>query len=128
MTAPITVPDHRFVARLEPIDQREPAPAPRAGSWFITHPLGRPAGNTYTEVSFTPTVLAALHGLPLDPQLDLAAYVRAILDAVVRAVAVELYGTAWAFTYGPEHPPQSLARREAGRRELVTVEVVEVLS
>ena len=103
----------RHVARLEPIDQRASGSPARPGSWFITHRLGRPAGGTYTEVAMP------AHAEALD---------RAVLETVVRAVAVELYGSAWAFIYGPEQHAEAIARWSSPRRELVVVEVVEVLS
>jgi hypothetical protein len=79
-----------------------------AGSWFVTHPLGRPAGNTYTEVAFAPDVLARQHS-------------PAVLDQVVRSVAVDLYGTAWAFTYPPEDYVDAIERWHMRRRERVVV-------
>lgn len=118
MTA--TPPRVRFIAKLTPIDQFVTGVAPEPNSWFITHPLGKPAGGTYTEVTFTD---AALNGLDRDH-----ARTPAVLEQVVREVAAELYGTAWAFIYGPEQHPDAIARFESPRREHVLVELVEVFS
>lgn len=109
MTAPPRV---RFLARLEPIDQRD-RQQPLTGSWFITHGIGTPAGGTFTEVAIDPAVLG-------DAPRDIA---RAALEQTVRELAVQLYGDSWAFTYDPQHPPA-----EPNRRELVVVTWVEVLS
>jgi hypothetical protein len=92
----------------------DPEPTPGRvlpGSWFITHPLGRPAGNTYTEVAFAP---------------DVAVQPRAVLDEVVRHVARDLYGTAWAFTYPPEDFADAIERYGSRRRERVVVTDLEV--
>jgi hypothetical protein len=87
---------------------------PRPTSWFITHPLGGPAANTFTEVQmpdFTPD------GEKLE---------ESVLDAAVRQIAMQLYGTAYAFTYRPGQYADSIARHRMTRRELVLVSVVEV--
>lgn len=79
------------------------------GSWSITHGLGGPAGGTYTEVRIDDTRLS-----------------DQLAHEVVRRVAVDLYGTAWAFTYPPERFEHALADHGLRRREVVLVEGVEV--
>lgn len=85
--------------------------------WYITHPLGRPAGGTYTEVAFSRTArfAAARHERP-----------DAVLEEVVRRVAVDLYGTAWAFTYRPDQYDDAIGRWQMRRRERVVVTVLNL--
>jgi hypothetical protein len=100
-------------ARLLPFTDGAEHAAVQPGSWFITHPLGKPAGNTYTEVIITPAVQAEEHP-------------EHVIDAVVRRVADELYGRAWAFHYRPEQYADSIERWGMTRRERVAVTSVEV--
>jgi hypothetical protein len=84
------------------------------GAWSITHPLGRPAGGTYTEVAFADEALDELvHATPQQ--------VEAVCEEVTRRVAVDLYGTAWAFTYRPDQYADAIERHHVRRRELVIV-------
>lgn len=85
-------------------------PSPR--SWFITHGFGHPAAGTYTEV-----VIDA----------DAAQLPEHVLDAVVRAVAVELYERHWSFHYRPDEYADAIEQHGIARRERVLVEGVEVL-
>lgn len=80
------------------------------GSWFITHPLGGPAAGTYTEV--------AIEGAERLPER--------VADEVVRRVAIDLYGTRWAFHYRPDQYAGAIGRWGMRRRERVTVTGVEV--
>jgi hypothetical protein len=101
-----------YAAELVPNVDEHAATLP--GSWFVTHPLGKPAGNTYTEVAFAPEVLAAGHS-------------PAVLDTVVRRVASDLYGRAWAFTYPPEDYVDAVGRWHSRRRERVVVTYIDVI-
>lgn len=83
------------------------------GSWYITHGMGKPAQNTYTEVAFTPEVQAAGHP-------------EAVLEEATRKVAADLYGRCWAFTYRPDQYEESIARWRVRRRERVVVTTLEV--
>jgi hypothetical protein len=108
MTAPPTI---HHEARLVP--DVHPHAANLTGSWFITHGFGKPAAGTYTEVAFLPEITET------EPER--------VLDEVVRAVAVELYGTAWAFHYRPDQYADAIGRfPEMRRRERVLVTAVEV--
>jgi hypothetical protein len=75
------------------------------GSWFITHPLGGPAGDTYTEV--------VIH--------QGERYPESMRDDAVRFVATELYGSRWAFHYRPEQFDDAIGRYGLRRRERVFV-------
>jgi hypothetical protein len=79
------------------------------GSWFITHRLGGPARNTYTEVAFDAP--------PPDPL---------IAQEIVRRVAIDLYGTSWAFHYRPDSFEDAIGRWDMRRRERVVVTRIEV--
>lgn len=81
------------------------------GSWYVTHPLGGPAGGTYTEIAFAPGVLA----LELD---------QSVMDDVVREVASSLYGDRWAFAYLPHYFEEAIGRHGLRRRERVFVSEV----
>lgn len=83
------------------------------GSWYITHGFGKPAAGTYTEVALAPDVLAAEH-----PERT--------LEAAVRQIATELYGTAWAFLYPPEEYADAITRWDLRRRERVIITALEV--
>lgn len=75
-------------------------------SWSITHGIGTPAQNTYTEVVL-PDVL------PDDVRPG----------ELVRHAAFETYGRAWAFDYRPEQFDECVGRWGARRRERIVVEV-----
>lgn len=89
-----------------------------ARSWFITHGLGKPAGGTFTEV--------VIDGTPEDD--DGAPLPVEVVEQLVREIAVQLYGTAWAFTYRPDQYADAIGRHGMRRRELVLVDALEVLS
>lgn len=112
MTTPVTV---NYEARLA-----EPDPAARPGgrrahaSWFITFGFGKPAQRTFTEVvlpDFTDS------GEPLTERIK---------DELVRHIANDLYGTAWAFHYRPDQADDALWKYDVRLREHVTVTAVEV--
>lgn len=110
MTAPVTI---HHEARLVPfIDGAEHA-AVQPGSWFVTFGFGRPAQATYTEV-----VLA--------PQVRDAGHPEHVVEEAVRAVVLELYGTAWAFIYRPEQYADAIERHNVKRRERVAITSLEV--
>ena len=100
-------------AKLVPFRDGSEHAAIQSGSWFITHGFGKPAAGTYTEVAFTPEVQAAGHP-------------EHVLDAAVRRVAVELYGTAWAFHYRPQERADAIERWSLRRRERVVITELEV--
>lgn len=103
-----------FDARLRPAGYPlKPDDPPAPSSWFITHGLGGPAEGTFTEVEFDA-------GEPVN--------LEHIIEPVVREVAVQLYGTAWAFTYRPTEFADAIARHGLRRRERVVVAGIEVLS
>jgi hypothetical protein len=102
-------PEIMYDARLESLEQQPLDPAPT--SWFITHELGGPAAGTFTEVAFDDT-----------------RHPDTVLEPVVRLVAVELYGTRWAFLYPPEQYAGAIGRHSMRRRELVVVSGIEVLA
>lgn len=107
MTAAVTAPPVLdYEARLD-----EDPIGPWAGSWSITFGLGGPAQRSYTEVAFR----GQLQELPASVQ-----------DEVVRRVAADLYGTAWASLYPPEQHAAKVARYGMNRRERVVVTRVEV--
>ena len=118
LLAPLRDGHVEYAARLQPAGEVASSLPPHPSSWFITHALGGPANGTYTEVSFVEVDLAPLVASPL--------YVESILDAVVRHLATELYGRAWAFHYRPEQYADSIARHGTIRRERVLVEGIEV--
>lgn len=103
-----------FAARLDPSNTGPDW----SGSWFITHGLGKPAAGTYTEVAFTIEE-------PSDSQEQIVQDER-VLEEVVRQVATQLYGTAWAFTYRPDQYEDAIARWGLRRRERVIVTSIEV--
>lgn len=105
----MSAPTFAFTARL--LESYTGATPPEPGSWFITHLLGGPAAGTYTEVQFDGT------------QLD-----DRVLEQVVREVAGQLYGIAYAFTYRPEQYFDAIARHGLRLRERVLVEGIEVWS
>lgn len=111
MTAPPTL---SIDARLVPGVAPDAADLP--GSWYITHGLGKPAENTYTEVAFEGTFVDE----------DGAALPEHVLDEAVRAVAGQLYGTAWAFHYRPDQAEESIHRYSLRRRERVLITALEV--
>lgn len=86
------------------------------GSWFITHGLGKPAANTYTEVAFGENAL-------IDPQGE--AWPEHILDRAVLEVAGQLYGRAYAFHYRPDQFADSIERYGLRRRERVVITSIE---
>ncbi len=79
--------------------------------WYITHPLGKPAGGTYTAVVFAADVADAQ---PV-----------AVLGEAARAVAVALYGTAWAFVYPPGEYESAIGRFPMRCRERVLVTALD---
>lgn len=112
MTAPPTI---DLAARLVPEVSEHAANLP--GSWFITHGLGKPAQGTYTEVAFAPSALTDPDGEP---------WPEHVLDAAVREVAGQLYGTAWAFQYRPEQYADAIGRHALRRRERVVITDLEL--
>lgn len=111
-TPPPTI---NYDARLAAPDRTaRPGGRSESHSWFITFGFGKPAQRTFTEVvlpDFTDD------GQPLTD---------AVKDALVRKVAADLYGTAWAFHYRPEQAEEALWRYDVRIREHVTVTSVEV--
>lgn len=87
-----------------------------AGSWFITHGLGKPAAGTYTEVAIGDNARIDPEGQP---------WPEAILDAAVIQVAEQLYGRAWAFHYRPEQAQDAIYRHGMRRRERVIITSLE---
>lgn len=81
-------------------------------SWFITFGVSSPARGMFTEVAITG-----------NDDFD-----SETLDRVVRAIAVELYGTAWAFHYPPDDYESAIERYNLVRREKVVVARVEAWS
>jgi len=79
--------------------------------WYITHPLGKPAGDTYTAVVFAADVADA--------------FVPAVLHATAHAVAFDLYGTAWAFIYPPNEYESAVGRFPMRCRERVLVTALD---
>lgn len=110
-----------FEAKLTDVDQLAELEV-RSTSWFITHGFGKPAAGTYTEVAFDEGAVD-----PLQTHLEHAEILR-VLDAVVRGVAVQLYGTAFAFIYGPSEYTDAVARFELRRRERAYVTMIGVHS
>jgi hypothetical protein len=110
MTVPATV---HHEAKLVPFMDGSEHAAVQPGSWFITFGLGKPAGSTYTEVVLAPEVRAAGHP-------------ERVVDEAVRAVAAELYGTAYAFTYRPEQYTDSIEKYGMKRRERVAITALEI--
>lgn len=108
MTAPPVI---HHEARLVPFPDGAEHAAVQPGSWFITFGFGKPAQNTYTEVVLAPEV----RDMP-----------EHVVDEAVRAVARELYGTAWAFHYRPEQYADAIERYGVKRRERVAITVLEV--
>ncbi len=106
-----TVPELGYDARLDPLGAGDTWPS----SWSISHLLGGPATGTYTEVALAPAVRDAGHP-------------DQVLEEVVRRVAVDLYGTAWAYVYPPEQFADAIARWGLRRRERVVVTAVVVWS
>lgn len=87
-------------------------------AWTITHALGSPAGGTHSEVAFVDDSLASA--------VPTGEYVEGIADAIVRAVADELYARRWAFHYRPEQYAESVLRYGSLLRERIEVSGVEV--
>jgi hypothetical protein len=110
MTAPVTI---HHEARLVPFADGAEYAAVQPGSWFITFGFGKPAQNTYTEVVLAPAVRDAGHP-------------EHVLDEAVRAVARDLYGTAYAFTYRPEQYADAIEKYGVKRRERVAITELEV--
>lgn len=81
--------------------------------WTVTFGFGKPAQGTYTEIAFAPEVAAQNHP-------------ERVLEEVVRQVVIDLYGTAWAFTYRPDQYDEAIARWSLRRRERVVVTSIEV--
>jgi hypothetical protein len=95
-------------------------------SWYVTHPLGKPAGGTYSELAFTQAALDSVtYSDHVAPRGRLEA--RAVFDELVRRIVVDLYGSAWAFTYPPEQFADAIERHGMRRRELVIVTYVDVI-
>lgn len=119
MTAALTMaaPELTYEALLH----ASPAGPDWAGSWTVTFGFGKPAQGTYTEVAFASNVLDSLRH-------DESVSAECVLEEVVRRVAVDLYGTAWAFVYRPDQYEQAVARWGLRRRERVVVTSIEVWS
>lgn len=107
----MTAPSLTYEARLDPSHTGPDW----AGSWYITHGLGRPAAGTYTEIAFVTDVQVTDHPDP-------------VLEEVVRRVAVDLYETAWAYVYSPDQYEDAIARWALRRRERVIVTAIDVWS
>jgi hypothetical protein len=88
---------------------------PDMASRFITHGLGTPAAGTYTEVAFTAS--SGWFAMAEDVRRE-----------IVRKVADQLYGSRWAFIYGPEQYRDAIARWDLRLREKVIVSRIEVCS
>lgn len=101
-----------YTARLD----LTPVPRDLDRSWCITFGFGKPAGGMFTEVAMP------------DFTDDWTPLAREVQAEVVRRVAIDLYGTAWAFHYGPEQYDGSIAQYGMTLREHVTVTSVEVWS
>lgn len=84
--------------------------------WYITFGLGTAAGKTFTRVQFADDFTDA----------DGAPYPEHVLHAVVRQVAAELYGTAWAFNYRPDEYQGAIGRFDMRIREHVDITELEV--
>lgn len=104
-----------YAARLaEPDRTARPGGRSEHRSWYITFGFGKPAERTFTEVvlpDFTDD------GEPLPEHIK---------DDLVRRIAADLYGTAWAFHYRPDQAQDALWRYDVRLREHVTVTSVEV--
>lgn len=96
------------VALVIGLDPDQPAP----GAWAITHQLGSPAGGTHTEVVLADDTAT---GLP-----------EHLADDLVRKIAGDLYGRAWAFHYRPEQVPEQVLKYGSRVRERVEVTAVKV--
>lgn len=99
------------------VPEVDPAAANLPGSWYITHGLGKPAQGTYTEVAFGDNALIDPDGQP---------WPEVVLDAAVRTVAIQLYGTSWAFQYRPDQYAVAIGEHGLRRRERVTITNLEV--
>ncbi|MDP5182138.1 hypothetical protein QOZ88_05775 [Blastococcus sp. BMG 814] len=110
MTAAVTVatPQLTYEAHVDLLDDDVDGP----NDWTVTFGFGKPAAGMYTAVHFAEV-----------PHLSLP---ERVLEEVVRRVAVDLYGTAWAFTYRPEQYADAIARWGLRRRERVVVTSIEV--
>jgi hypothetical protein len=106
-------PEFDYTARLS--ESRPMHERPDPSSWFVTFGFGKPAQGTYAEVAFDLQVDEEGEELP-----------EHVLDAVVRRVAVDLYGTAWAFHYRPDEYASAIERWNLRLRERVVVSTVEV--
>jgi hypothetical protein len=112
MTVPIAL---TYQARLAAPDRTaRPQGRSEHRSWFITFGFGKPAECTFTEVVLPDF---ADDGTPLT---------QAVKDELVRRLANDLYGTAWAFHYRPDQAAEALWRYDVRLREHVTVTSVEV--
>jgi len=113
VTAPATL---SYAARLaEPDRHARPGGRSESRSWFISFGFGKPAQSTFTEVVLPDF---ADDGQPLTDEMK---------RELVRKIALDLYGTAWAFHYGPREAQDSIWRFPGMRlREHVTVTSVEV--
>ena len=113
MTAPATL---SYAARLaEPDRHARPGGRSESRSWFISFGFGKPAQSTFTEVVLPDF---ADDGQPLTDEMK---------RELVRKISLDLYGTAWAFHYGPREAQDSIWRFPGMRlREHVTVTSVEV--
>lgn len=109
-----TEPEFDYAAKLSDLDPTATTSGP---PWYVTFGFGKPAAGTYSEVAFT---AEALIGDDAEPHPE------HVLDAVVRRVAVDLYGTAWAFHYRPDEYADAIGRWNLRRRERVVVSSVEV--
>ena len=71
-------------------------------SWYITFGFGGPYGGQYTEI-----------------KMPLGILTRTEHSEIARKTAFEVYGTAWAFHYGPDQFEQSIARYGMKLREVI---------
>lgn len=102
-----------FDAKVWPGDS-DPKTWPARESWFVTHGFGTPAEGTYTEFL-------------IRQDYDVNAVKPEHIDHVVREVANQLYGSRWAFIYGPEQFADSIHQYGMVRRERVLVYGIEVI-
>lgn len=62
----------------------------------------------------------------LAPSVRDAGHPERVLDEAVRAVALELYGQAWAFHYPPDQYADAIERHGVKRRERVAITALAV--
>lgn len=124
MTPPTPPPVHAepvidYAAKLA--ERRPMHDRPDPTSWFVTFGFGKPAAGTYSEVRLPAELTGPDGPVVVDEQRR-----EAILDAVVRRVVVDLYGSAWAFHYRPNEYADAIERYGVRLREVVEVSSIEV--